>query len=748
MNRSVDRCTVRRDAARRHARDPDERRPGHRRPARAVDDAQYVLAPASVQLAGRGSADNAKQLNLYRVNGPRGSRRRSHGLYPTTPASKLVGRARHYDPFELHGGTLGGEGLERPEPLPDDLRPSSPPRTAPSSDGLDPRRRPDDDRFRSSRRGRRLPRATSRSRPRAARRRSELASTDTRPLGLHFTPLRLHAVRIVFDVSPAVARANGRRTTTSAARCRGSPRRRPRRHEIVAFAPTSPLRAARDPGASLDGVDVERRLQMLPAAHALAHALVEGGHAARRAVARPIRRPPLQRLDVSAAAGRRTGDDDPRPRSAPLPGLGDGANTRDARREVPPCGEHVRRRRRQLAVHRRRRRDDARHTRRGSRRVSGGRRRVHARRAACGRRVRAHGRDARAAQEPREARRGARSRAGVELRVVGSRGWGGAASATAAASSARPRRRAELARALSWCRRVPLPVAVRGLRHARDRGDGVRRAVVVSAHPSLDESCGTPPCASTPTSRGDRGGIEQAFSDRDGLARAVSRMPPLLVARERPRASRRRGVPRGKVAVDMTPLGRRAPAPPGTSAPCCRVERTVTIERKTASRERGRGRSAADLAWYPPCSAVPRRRRPPLPDVSGAVRTRCRSSSRCTTSPSSACRRGSRRGRARTAASSSRASCAAADRRPPSRSSPRARSRRCSASRATDPRRAERRRDVVHADGPRAEGDYVLAVGTLEPRKNLAPSIAAGGRRRAARRGCARLGRRRAAGRA
>jgi glycosyltransferase involved in cell wall biosynthesis len=31
--------------------------------------------------------------------------------------------------------------------------------------------------------------------------------------------------------------------------------------------------------------------------------------------------------------------------------------------------------------------------------------------------------------------------------------------------------------------------------------------------------------------------------------------------------------------------------------------------------------------------------------------------------------------------------------------------------------------DVYAVDGPRAEGDYVLAVGTLEPRKNLATAI-------------------------
>ena len=48
-------------------------------------------------------------------------------------------------------------------------------------------------------------------------------------------------------------------------------------------------------------------------------------------------------------------------------------------------------------------------------------------------------------------------------------------------------------------------------------------------------------------------------------------------------------------------------------------------------------------------------------------------------------------------------------------------------------------------EGPRAEGDYVLAVGTLEPRKNLAAPHRRDGRprRRAARRRRARLGRRR-----
>ena len=66
--------------------------------------------------------------------------------------------------------------------------------------------------------------------------------------------------------------------------------------------------------------------------------------------------------------------------------------------------------------------------------------------------------------------------------------------------------------------------------------------------------------------------------------------------------------------------------------------------------------------------------------------------------------------------------------------------------RREDQGRPERGRGRLHARGPRAEGDYVLAVGTLEPRKNLA-RIAQRRRRRAARRRRARLGRRRAAAR-
>ena len=103
------------------------------------------------------------------------------------------------------------------------------------------------------------------------------------------------------------------------------------------------------------------------------------------------------------------------------------------------------------------------------RRAERGRRRLHARRPARGRRLRARGRDARAAEEPRSrgrrrpggrrrAARGRRSRVGrSRRRRLGRRG---------------SRRRAR--GALPRCALRRVPVAVRGLRPSRARGDGVR----------------------------------------------------------------------------------------------------------------------------------------------------------------------------------------------------------------------------------------------------------------------------------
>src|SRR5207302_1609451 len=53
-----------------------------------------------------------------------------------------------------------------------------------------------------------------------------------------------------------------------------------------------------------------------------------------RALSRPSRRPPLQRLDVPAAARRSPLDDDPRPRAIAVSWMGAEADETDAQRQV------------------------------------------------------------------------------------------------------------------------------------------------------------------------------------------------------------------------------------------------------------------------------------------------------------------------------------------------------------------------------------------------------------------------------
>ena len=66
--------------------------------------------------------------------------------------------------------------------------------------------------------------------------------------------------------------------------------------------------------------------------------------------------------------------------------------------------------------------------------------------------------------------------AGVELRVVGARGWGGVEPPATASRWLGRVADEELARALPRRPLPRLPVALRGLRHPVARGDGVRRA--------------------------------------------------------------------------------------------------------------------------------------------------------------------------------------------------------------------------------------------------------------------------------
>ena len=136
----------------------------------------------------------------------------------------------------------------------------------------------------------------------------------------------------------------------------------------------------------------------------------------------------------------------------------------------------VRRRLRQLGVHRRRRR-----RRRSASTASASTsptpastQRSRPRGRQPGRRVRAHRRDARAAQEPRERdrrRAAARRRAARRRRArLGRRRGAGSRCHLARLSVGR-----RAAGAVPRCRRVRLPLALRGLRHPGARGDGLRR---------------------------------------------------------------------------------------------------------------------------------------------------------------------------------------------------------------------------------------------------------------------------------
>ena len=179
-------------------------------------------------------------------------------------------------------------------------------------------------------------------------------------------------------------------------------------------------------------------------------------------------------------------------------------------------------------------------------------------------RLRARGRDARAAQEPAAARRGRAAALGVELRVVGEPGWGGV----------------ELAGdGVRWLGRVPddgaraplprralprLRLALRGLRDPDPRGDGVRHAGRHDARPARSRrSPAARRCSSTRSTRlRSRAGIEEAGAARDELRAAGSsgatrvhvgarapRRPPASTAR-RPRE-------RPLVVLDADVLGRR-----------------------------------------------------------------------------------------------------------------------------------------------------------------------------------------------
>ena len=361
---------------------------------------------------------------------------------------------------------------------------TTPVRRAPAADG--------DRDDRRSRCSRAPASAASLRRSRRARRAAE------RPADARHPRLRLRVrtgrrVRIVVDVSPLSHPRTGvgnyiRGSLLGLAEAGGARRRRVRAGEP---------RGKREIEAALDGIAVERALPVVPAAHALRTAWSRLGRPAGERVVGELRR--LHFSDWMYPPQRRGPalDDDPRPRAAAPSRSGCTPRTR---RMHGAKYEHAARTCDVVIVNSRFTGDDVAETLGVPRErihvaYPGVERGVHAGRRARGARpaVRAHGRDARAPQEPRDADRGARA-----ARRRSSRSRSPAPPAGGAAGARRRRNRpARLHAAGASCRACTAARASSSTRRS-SRGSGCRSSrrwraacpVVASSHPSLDEACG------------------------------------------------------------------------------------------------------------------------------------------------------------------------------------------------------------------------------------------------------------------
>ena len=445
-----------------------------RGPDGKVVRSRYVLTDETVDIGGRVVAqDERKRIVLLQIDGPL---RQVSRVERAVPAGHLVGTDG-----DVHAPRLPRRHGRRHAP--------ERPRAVHEADDGDrvrqrTRGRPDESRAdghaaaeRAARaHGRGVHRSRSRSRrPRCPNDRHE--RPEPRPARARRALHAVHvpAVRIAFDVSPLSHPRTGvgnyiRGSLAGLVEAAGS------EHEVVPFAPTSPQGKKRDPRGA--GGHPGRAAAALPPLRPLLAAGLEPRRvAAGRAVPRPVRRAPLLRLDVPAAARRAPLDDGARPRAGALPGVGAGPDEADARREVPERRAHLRRDLRQLGVHRRatwsscsasRRRRSSSRTRGSTLSVRGRPRRPRPA-------VRPDGGDARAAQEPRDAPGRAAAR-GPRARGRRRRRLGSAAGARPPRRDpARLRRRRRARPALPRRRGVRLPVALRGLRDPDRRGDGERR---------------------------------------------------------------------------------------------------------------------------------------------------------------------------------------------------------------------------------------------------------------------------------
>ena len=262
-------------------------------------------------------------VDLYRVDGPIVILTHVSGLYANDTWS---GPAVTYQRVECTGGMLAVQ-------LQGDARLFTRPQTR-RRDRRRRGRRPGADPGRRPRPGCRVPlrpaangRCTVRftvGRTRVPAR-VEPGSTDTRaprrPLPRLLAPDREDRLRRL----AALARADRRQQLhprLAAGPRRGGRRRGRRGRRLRADLARRPAHRSR---RRWPAFPVELRLKTFLGAHAWRTAWSRAGWPPAERFARLLRRPPLHRLDVPAAGGRAAGDDDPRPRPAPLSRLGDGA---------------------------------------------------------------------------------------------------------------------------------------------------------------------------------------------------------------------------------------------------------------------------------------------------------------------------------------------------------------------------------------------------------------------------------------
>ncbi len=292
-------------------------------------------------------------------------------------------------------------------------------------------------------------------------------------------------MRIVVDVSPLSHPPTGHRQLHPRLARRAGRGGAAERHEIVAFAPTSLSGPGRIRAGARRHPDVEPALWPLPASHAVRTAWSVLGH------------PPAERLlgrfDVlhftdwmyPPQRARRAGDDDPRPRPAPPPGVVHaaddrrctGASTRTPRAPATSIFANS-------ALHRPTTSCDARR-----RAASGSSSRIPA--STPSSRPTGRGAPLGAPVRARRRRRSSRARTSHALveasRLLGDEhrarrspaapaGASSPGSTTAASSGSGYVADEELARLYRGAAVVRLPVALRGLRDAGRRGDGVRHA--------------------------------------------------------------------------------------------------------------------------------------------------------------------------------------------------------------------------------------------------------------------------------